>query len=233
MCDVQEELRRTLKNHPLETPVNDETLHLVRLSLQGHYDRARKEGVGIEAVFIRLNPRYKNREFWLRRVDGTEESFSYRKCFGTLSNRAPKLSARLQAACREAVELQILAFREAHEAEVEEIKTRGEEAQVDHVLQFKDLVIDFMRENKLQLADVKFTERQGMWQFADKELRRQFAEFHRAHAKLRILTAEENAARPKSIQLLEERAKKRKSDSLHKVTLFKKPKIPRPGVQLQ
>ncbi|XP_074587060.1 uncharacterized protein LOC141842957 [Curcuma longa] len=56
--------------------------HLVLLSLleKGHPEPAKKIGKGIEAFQVRYHPTWKNRCFFIVRVDGSADDFSFRKC---------------------------------------------------------------------------------------------------------------------------------------------------------
>ncbi|CAL9753816.1 unnamed protein product [Musa acuminata subsp. burmannicoides] len=56
--------------------------HMVLLDLlkKGHPEPAKKIGEGIEAFQVRYHPTYKSRCFFLIRVDGTTDDFSFRKC---------------------------------------------------------------------------------------------------------------------------------------------------------
>ncbi|KAJ0988551.1 hypothetical protein J5N97_006907 [Dioscorea zingiberensis] len=69
--------------HSWSTNLNiNEYEHLVLLDLikKGHPEPDKKIGVGIEAFQIRFHPAWKSRCFFLVRVDGTSDDFSFRKC---------------------------------------------------------------------------------------------------------------------------------------------------------
>ena len=47
---------------------------------KGHAEPAKKIGAGIEAFEIRNHPVWQSRCFFVRRVDGSADDFSFRKC---------------------------------------------------------------------------------------------------------------------------------------------------------
>uniref|UniRef100_A0A0A8XQV3 Uncharacterized protein n=1 Tax=Arundo donax TaxID=35708 RepID=A0A0A8XQV3_ARUDO len=47
---------------------------------KGHAEPAKKIGAGIEAFEIRNHPVWQSRCFFVRRVDGSVDDFSFRKC---------------------------------------------------------------------------------------------------------------------------------------------------------
>ena len=46
---------------------------------EGHHDPDRKIGCGVAGIFVNSND-YKNRGFFIKRLDGSETDFSYVKC---------------------------------------------------------------------------------------------------------------------------------------------------------
>ncbi|WOK94165.1 hypothetical protein Cni_G02867 [Canna indica] len=57
-----------------------EHMALLDLIQKGHSEPAKKIGEGIEAFQVRYHPTFKSRCFFLVRVDGTSDDFSFRKC---------------------------------------------------------------------------------------------------------------------------------------------------------
>lgn len=53
---------------------------LLELLKKGHADPDTKIGAGIQAFQVRYHPMWKSRCFFLVRVDGTSDDFSFRKC---------------------------------------------------------------------------------------------------------------------------------------------------------
>lgn len=74
----------------LHTPVGDrvsedQTLLFFSLISKGHPNADEKLGNGVEFVFVGLHPEYKNKCFMLKRMDGSSEDFSYRKCINNIT----------------------------------------------------------------------------------------------------------------------------------------------------
>lgn len=57
---------------------------LLELLKKGHAEADRKIGGGIQAFQVRSHPIWKSRCFFLVRVDGTSDDFSFRKCVDQL-----------------------------------------------------------------------------------------------------------------------------------------------------
>ncbi|PKA64066.1 Protein DCL, chloroplastic [Apostasia shenzhenica] len=57
-----------------------EQMVLLDLLKRGHSDSAKKIGEGIKAFQVRYHPMFKSKCFFLLRVDGSEDDFSFRKC---------------------------------------------------------------------------------------------------------------------------------------------------------
>lgn len=60
--------------------------HMVLLDLlkKGHSDADRKIGKGVRSFQIRHHPKYKSRCYFLFRVDGSSDDFSFKKCVGNI-----------------------------------------------------------------------------------------------------------------------------------------------------
>ncbi|KAG6538414.1 protein EMBRYO DEFECTIVE 514-like [Zingiber officinale] len=79
--DMFEYFLKLLRSWPPNLNLNKYE-HLVMLSLleKGHPEPAKKIGKGIEAFQVRYHPTWKNRCFFIVRVDGSADDFSFRKC---------------------------------------------------------------------------------------------------------------------------------------------------------
>lgn len=92
------------KMWPLGTAVTDPLVHA---ALELHRDRDEKVGPGIDHITVGINE-YRERCFYVVRVDGTRVDFSYRMCFGPATPWAD-----LTVALRCEVMPQIYAFRDS------------------------------------------------------------------------------------------------------------------------
>lgn len=53
---------------------------LIDLLKKGHSDAGKKIGEGIQAFQVRYHPSWKSKCFFLLRIDGSVDDFSFRKC---------------------------------------------------------------------------------------------------------------------------------------------------------
>jgi hypothetical protein len=171
-----------------------EELEMV-LSLLEYHPRAEdKVGAGVASVAVMPNAKdggaYNG--FVLRRVDGSVEGFSYRKCL------TPKgyLSQRARQALRDDVQYQVWEFKSlAFENQVSCPLTgrhlRPDEAHIDHhPTSFNRLMLDFLRAEKLTLERVEVADlspTSAKKTLADSSLRQRWRDYHRAHASLRAV----------------------------------------------
>jgi hypothetical protein len=120
------------------------------LDLLAHHPRAQdKIGVGIQRIRVRANPSYPaTRMFWLERVDGSADNFSYIKCLRPVS-----LWERLTRAMRVAITPQIVerktrvfGGRAVVQCPVTDVRCTWEQMHVDHrpPLTFARLMQDFL-----------------------------------------------------------------------------------------
>jgi Protein of unknown function (DUF3223) len=182
-----------LQTGPLETPISDESEHQMLLSLLGHHpEREEKFGAGVAHFFRRINrhPVKETRGFWVKRVDGTEEDFSYPKCLDGVSYRGDRVKKDFAMACRRAITPSIAAFRESY------FDLFGEDpnfsdSHIDHAPPWplKRIVEEFAQ---IVGYGVKMHDYTSVdWGFPP-DVEKQFRDFHDARAKLRVISAKEN-----------------------------------------
>lgn len=57
--------------------------HMIVLDILQHHPRAiDKIGAGVENFFVRESPVWRGRCFGIKRIDGSEDDFSFKKCLG-------------------------------------------------------------------------------------------------------------------------------------------------------
>lgn len=166
--------------------------------LKSHKRSSQKIGCGIAAIWSQPNPLYhNNRGFWLRRTDGTETDFSFYQCLSPTTNAKDALSA-----LRSAIRPQIDEFRtEAFRATDRLIcPVTGDTVMlgnhhVDHATPFQKLVDAWLAEQQLTLEKID-VDPHGDGDIEDRitdpALAASWAAFHRAYARLRIVTREAN-----------------------------------------
>ena len=77
--DVLSYIKSILNSYDLEERVSEEHQAFLLDALKNHPKAKAKIGVGVGDVFVRRAD-YGTRCFWLRRLDGSEERFSYKYC---------------------------------------------------------------------------------------------------------------------------------------------------------
>lgn len=77
--DALDHLKSILNRYSLEERVSGEDQTFLMDALRNHPDANEKIGVGVAHIFIRRAD-YGTRCFWLKRIDDSEERFSYKSC---------------------------------------------------------------------------------------------------------------------------------------------------------
>lgn len=197
---VQSILNNTEKYSAGDSLGEDDFL-FIRSLLDLHSESAAKVGCGVASIQIQknsTNPKY--REFWITRKDGTRTEFSYIHC---LESKSPEENA--QMAMRNAVEPQIIAFRDSEFSGRQRVQcalsgkaVSSAESEVDHEIPFRKLVDDFLREEGIALGSVQVNatrDGETATLLADNEFCKRWCDFHQKHARLRIVTSEANRKR--------------------------------------
>jgi len=173
----------------------DDTQFMIHV-LEMHPRSKEKIGCGVARIRCAISPVWKTPCLLLTRSDGTETDFSWRQCLYPASR-----GSEVKKACREAVREQIRTVRNLYFGS-ERCPITGERItkanlHVDHEPPFTFAVIykAWIEECHIDVKAVEITGHQDnshIVEFADPELAKQFAEFHRECAKLRVLSAEGN-----------------------------------------
>ena len=165
-----------------------------------HRSAEEKCGVGIARIRVKSMMPFKTPGFEIERLDGSRTDISYQEC---LKPSTPNQWFRM--ACRTAVVDQVQAVKTAAFAEAPQIvcPVTGEPITQDdcHVhheapWEFEALVTAFIAEFRVDPAAVEYTGGDGHTQssFVDVSLSQRFADFHRARALLRVVSARANTS---------------------------------------
>lgn len=162
--------------------------------LRRHPSADEKIGAGVLYFYVDTIPPYGSRGFACVRVDGTKADFSYRKCL----DGEPKRKALTTRAFRNEVFEQINSFKHGSLATglatcaATGKKVDWADADVDHAppTTFAKLMRDFLVGESLSPEDIDVFTTDGGVTFCvrDELLRDRWREYHREHAKLRILS---------------------------------------------
>jgi len=143
-------------------------------------------------VDLSSNGRY-NCFFYLK-DSGDWEDFSYDKA---LKNPNSNLITDVTRAFRYEISNQILDYKSQHQL------IGNSEFHVDHVVPFKKLFEDFLKEHNLQLQDIELQEIEmkiHRHKIQDRKLAKAWQDYHREKAELQILTVEENLKKSSSYE---------------------------------
>jgi hypothetical protein len=172
--------------------------------LMNHPSAVEKIGPGIKQLYVGLS-KYGERCFHVKRIDGSMEDFSYRKCIAG----NPSAFTDFSAACREAVAEDVSEFKRDYfrkhanaDGKVRCPETGDwmalHEAQVDHPLPltFSVIVKTFLAHKKLAPETVLYVNADGGGSlFSDAALSAEFRAWHKQVCHVRVITAERNQAK--------------------------------------
>lgn len=147
---AETEIRRVLHETERGTPLQGADFDLIRGLLDCHHDAVNKSGCGVASIKVRTIE-YGSPGFWITRVDGTEDDFSYR----TALDGAPNRNTAIRQAMRHAIRQQIDDYRRAQFAAQADhdgtllcpltgLRIRRIGAHVDHIEPFADIANRFI-----------------------------------------------------------------------------------------
>ena len=193
---VVSRLRSVLYGYRSGKLVSAEDHQFLLSVLEEHPHKEEKIGTGVAGFRVRVNPVFAHRRtFYIVRVDGTEEDFSFMKCLYPCDNM--KL---FKSACRLLVGEDILAFKEEffrERGEFAECPFTGElmvfsDSHVDHIppRTFDNLIAQFIEKYKINVDEVEFCpSKHGVGQtLASDELAARWIVYHRRRARLRVVS---------------------------------------------
>lgn len=160
-----------------------------------HPDSTQKIGQGVASFSVRASG-YGGVCFWLTRVDGTETDWSFHTCLKPIS-----AETKVRAAFRDTIRPQIDTFRDQASVSVcplSGVTLRPGETHVDHIIPFETLLQSFLSGEGLEITNVKVDpalDGQTHHRLSNQDLACRWYEFHRLHARLRIVSARANLSR--------------------------------------
>lgn len=187
--DVVKYIQTRVSNKLLNVRLNKKGEEFMLDLLENHPHAQEKKGVGIDYIYLHKSE-YNNKEFCIKRLDGTETIFSYKKCI-----YPPKYSNRNKciAAFRKSIEYQIIEFRaEYYSNHTAQENNNLDKTDIHHSLpnSFKKIVEDFILEYNLDFNNSYTLLKQDddkFYYLIDKELELSFQNFHKKRAVLVLL----------------------------------------------
>lgn len=183
--------------------LNSEDFDFIRALLDRHPESASKVGCGLAAVQVYIpslwaNSRTRHKGFLAVREDGSTVDFGFHQC---ISPRNPK--SQFNEGCRGAVATQILDFRNkvfrANGGRVlcpcEDRLIEVKDCHIDHhPVLFIEIVDSFVAQHNIDVASVAYEEVEfaSKPKFKDHNLERDWKDFHKKHAILRVISSGAN-----------------------------------------
>jgi hypothetical protein len=197
-----EALRAIRDAFPDRVPIlDDDAVDLLIGVVAAHPQAAEKVGTGIAGFFVAKSPDFPSRCFYLKRIDGNETEFSWNEA---ISPTQPIV--RLRMACRNAIEDQKTTFKDRDWPRRENgtkvcpitmERFDRADAHVDHQppKTLARLVDDWLAAEGVSVSDVIIDhtgDLRSVDTVADECRRDSWRAFHKAHAKLRVVSAAGN-----------------------------------------
>jgi hypothetical protein len=194
---IRERVRSILYAYPTGTRVSSKDSAFLLELLHNHPNAEEKIGCGVEAFEVRQESSI-SRCFYLIRIDGSTENFSYEKLLSP-----PTRLAVFKAVCRTLVYRQVLRFKSAHfrqhareDGRVQCPITRKwimqEEAHVDHIPPdtFAKLLANFTAQYDIDAEKIEIQDSGSSIgkTFADADLTENWMRYHEMNAKLRVVS---------------------------------------------
>lgn len=163
-----------------------------------HFEWERKNGVGIEYLFIRKSE-WDNNEFWIQRIDGSITDISY------ILKKVQKADYKywIELAFKDAINEDLLAFKSSQFENNEVVicpitkeELTKEEAEVDYEEKtFKSIIADFLTSKELKVTADFFKENQekaNVPDVVDSTILSEFRTFHNENSKLILVSKNAN-----------------------------------------
>jgi len=199
--EVEKHIQHILYSYQVGETVNSEHARFLLALLHNHPSATEKIGCGIQAFEVRQNQRFTTkRGFYLIRLDGTEDDFSFMKCIYPSSPLVlfKAICRRLTGRRMYWIKVEYFATHENEEGKIQCPVTgqwiSSDQAHVDHMppYTFERIVTDFIQTQGIQVDQIVLKETEGEndvgQTFADPLLAEKWIAFHDARASFRIVS---------------------------------------------
>jgi hypothetical protein len=175
--------KKILFTHKLKDILTENETEELKELLKNHPDYEKKIGSGIKFIFTDSDGFGKGC-FWIMRTDNTRIDFSFYTCI----NGKKSVLQDFEAACRHSVTNFIIDFKNKNGI----VKDKTEHVDHEPPLTFSKIVDNFIKEKSIDLTKIEYDNSSTMTFFKDKNLEKDFYEYHKSVCKLRIISAKEN-----------------------------------------
>lgn len=201
-ADIKNYIRELISKYHECDILEDDDHEFILEVLNMHPDAENKIGEGVHCFFVMTDKsRTNNKYFKIFRTDKTSIDFSWVKCIDGCKNIKLK---RFTDTCRHEIIGQIIKFRDKHlqgDYIMHENGTliKKEDAHIDHVYEFRKIVKDFIKETGTNIDEIEIIDtKDGLYkEFMCQPYTLLWRDYHKKHAKLRVITKHENLTRKK------------------------------------
>lgn len=196
-------IREIISRHENNETLKGNDFSFIYDLLSVHPESEQKIGCGVSRIFVDLDAQYKkNKCFYLTRTDGSSTDFSWISCIDGRNIRREIFDAFRNAITYQIEEFKKEKLTDSSVCPYTNEKLNNGNSHVDHEspLTFYSLVNKFLKEESIDLFDVKISEPQDN-QFTTSLINNQLIErwkkYHLKNAKLRIISATGNLSHAK------------------------------------
>ncbi|AJO78641.1 DUF3223 domain-containing protein [Pseudomonas sp. MRSN 12121] len=195
--ELMDRLKNYLYNAPVGVITNKLAVKKLHLLVAMHPDASRKIGNGIDHFRIERNELGAGKGIKLVRMDGSEDSFSYKRCITGVTQSS---HGKVCEALRFAVRPQLIAFRDAVGLPTKCAATgvditERQDLHIDHVEPFWRLLERFCGDHGIDLTKLGTIGNGEQLSLTNQYISSAFEEYHRLHAKLQPLLKTANIAK--------------------------------------
>ena len=199
--DIEKKIQHILYKYPLGQSVDHEDARFLLAVLQNHPRVAEKIANGVDGFLVQSNAVFsRQRCFYIVHPGGTKTAFSYMRCLYPATPRT-----LFMATCRRIIGEQLFQFKERYFLQYQDeqgmvpcsitgVWIDRSQSHVDHIppLTFEQIVTDFIASRALCVEAVETQEVPADTigrTFVNRDLLEDWREYHRTHARYRVISA--------------------------------------------
>jgi hypothetical protein len=199
--EVSDKIRNIVKSLGDNEPVDEINTKFLIKVLSHHHDFEKKCGVGIKHLEIRTNSSWNgpSKGIWIIRNDDTEEDISW--VTALKPDGRPSIKEDISNAARYEISSQIHDYHDNGDCSICELckndMSRYNILHVDHIKKFEDLFLDFLTIKNITYSDIQIKDLGVKSEFKDRDLAKEWFDFHKQNATLRLVHKKCNLERKK------------------------------------
>jgi len=166
---------------------------------KNHPNWTKKQGVGIDHIEVRINPTWKNKCFWIYRIDNTNTDISFNECISSTS-----IDKKIECACRNAISQIIIEERNKYINKLPfncpitgDLILDSNSFHIDHYdLTFKEVfkswLVNQNKELLINSLNNDSEDKNSKVVFTNQDIINDFINFHNNHTHLRAVSIKAN-----------------------------------------